>query len=1040
MTESELETICIKRLANLGYGHLWGPDISPGGMLKEREYNEAILSNRLHGAIDRLNPSIPQEAREDAFRKVIRTESPSLLGNNETFHKYLTEGIDVEYRKADVIRGDKVYLIDFADPENNDFLAVNQFTIIDGVCTRRPDIILFINGLPLVVIELKNPTDEGATTKTAFHQLQTYKTQIPSLFTYNAILIASDGFEAKYGTITSDWSRFVPWKTKDGLTTEDGTVPQADVMFRGMLNKKTLLDLIKHFIVFEQCKDKILKKVAAYHQYYAVNKAVSTTQQATSVSGDKRAGVVWHTQGSGKSLSMVFYTGKLVLALDNPTIVVMTDRNDLDDQLFDTFTACQQLLRQTPVQADDRKHLRQLLSVASGGIVFTTIQKFMPILDKEERGDEIDQVEDPNPDLYFLSNKPLSLRRNIVVIADEAHRSQYDFIDGFAKHLREALPNASFIGFTGTPVETTDKNTKAVFGDYIDIYDIQQAVEDGATVSIYYESRLAKINFNDKEKERFDEQFEEVTEGEELTARQKFKARWTRLEAIVGEEDRIARIAEDIVDHFEQRAAVMEGKAMIVCMSRRICVDLYNAIIRLKPEWDDVDDAKGCLKVIMTGSASDPDTWQQHIRNKPRRKAIGERMKNPADNLKMVIVRDMWLTGFDVPCLHTMYIDKLMRGHTLMQAIARVNRVFKDKDGGLVVDYLGIAQDLKKALSDYTESGGKGKPTFDQDEAVRVMQEYYEGVVALFDGFDYKRFFTLRTPEEKFMFLPVAANHILANPDTKETFVNKVTGLLKAFAISVPHEDALSIRDEVAFFQSVKARIVKITDDGRKKRTDEEIETAIRQIVSEAITSDEVIDVFAAAGIKKPNIEILDEKFLSELKNMPQKNLAAELLKRLLKDEIRTRMKINMVQSKKFSDMLEEAVRRYHGGMIDSMEFMEKILIPMAKEIREADRRGEKLGLDFRELAFYDALEINDSAVAILGDDVLRHIAKELLESVRKSTTIDWTIKESVQATLRRNIRKILRQHGYPPDKQEKAVQTVIEQAKLLAEEIVTFT
>jgi len=1038
MTEFELESICIKHLEDLGYSHLLGPDISPGGMLQEREYNEVILSNWLHGTIDRLNPSLPEEAREDAARKIMRTISPNLLTNNEIFHKYITEGVDIEFRKDGSIRGDKVYLIDFHDPENNEFLAINQFTVIEGNNNKRPDIVIFINGLPLVVIELKNPTDEGATIKTAYNQLQTYKHLIPSLFTYNALLIASDGFEARYGTITSDWNRFVPWKTKDGLTTEDSAIPQMEVMFKGMLNKKTLLDLIRHFIVFEKYKDTVLKKVAAYHQYYAVNKAVVTTANATSMKGDKRAGVVWHTQGSGKSLSMVFYTGKLVLALDNPTIVVMTDRNDLDDQLYDTFTGCQQLLRQTPVQANDRKHLRQLLSVASGGIVFTTIQKFMPLLDKEELPDDSDTrpVEDPNSDYYFVSNKPLSLRRNIVVIADEAHRSQYDFIDGFAKHLREALPNASFIGFTGTPVETTDKNTKAVFGEYIDIYDIQQAVADGSTVSIYYEGRLAKVNFDEAEKLWVDEKFEEVTEGEELSNRQRFKAKWARLEAIVGDDHRIARIAEDLVDHFEKRTSVMEGKGMIVCMSRRICVDLYNALIKLRPEWHDEDDTKGQLKVIMTGSASDPVPWQQHVRNKLRRKAIGERMKNPEDVLKLVIVRDMWLTGFDVPCLHTMYIDKPMRGHTLMQAIARVNRVFKDKQGGLVVDYLGIAQDLKKALADYTESGGQGKPAFDQEEAVRTMMEYYEAVVELFDGFDYKRFFLLRTPEEKFMFLPVAANHILSQPDKKELFVNKVTGLLKAFGISVPHDDALSIRDEVAFFQSVKARIVKITGSTGGK-TDEEIETAIRQIVSQAITSDKVIDVFDAAGLKKPNIEILDERFLHELQNMPHKNLAAELLKRLLKDEIHVRMKFNMVQSKKFSEMLDDAVKRYHNGMIDSVAFIEEVLIPMAKEMREADRRGEKLNLDFRELAFYDALETNDSAVSVLGDEILRTIARELLQSVRNSTTIDWTIKESVQATLRRNIRRILRKYGYPPDKQEKAIQTVIEQAKLLAEELV---
>ena len=1038
ITESEVELICLDYLKDLGYECLPGPDISPDGLFVERKYNEVLLINRLTSAIDKLNPAIPDDAKADALKKVLRTDSPNLLINNETFHKYLTEGIDIEYRKDGHIRGDKVYLVDFNNPDNNEFLAINQFTVIEEGNNKRPDIVLFINGLPLVAIELKNPTDEAATTKTAFNQLQTYKYLIPSLFTYNSLLIASDGWEARCGTLTSDWNRFVPWKSMDGKTTVESTVPQVEVMFKGMFNKSTLLDLIRHFIVFEKYKDSTYKKVAAYHQYYAVNKAVVTTINASSTSGDRRAGVIWHTQGSGKSLSMVFYTGKLVLSLDNPTIVVLTDRNDLDDQLFDTFIGCGQLLRQTPVQAEDRKHLRQLLNVASGGIIFTTIHKFMPVLEKDEIivEEELEQAAEPDSDLYFIKNKPLSQRRNIIVIADEAHRSQYDFIDGFAKHLRDALPNASYIGFTGTPVETTDKNTQAVFGDYIDIYDVRQAVADGSTVSIYYESRLAKVNFREDQKVRLDEQFEELTEDEELTDKQKFKSKWTRLEAIVGDDDRVAKIAEDLISHFEQRNAVMDGKAMIVCMSRRICVDMYNAITRLRPEWHDKDDTKGTIKVIMTGSASDPIDWQQHIRNKLKRKAIGERMKNPNDELKLVIVRDMWLTGFDVPCLHTMYIDKPMRGHTLMQGIARVNRVFKDKSGGLVVDYLGIAQDLKKALAEYTASGGEGKPAFDQEEAVRAMMEYYESVVPMFEGFDYKGFFKLRTPEERFKFLPVAADHILSLQDGKEKFISKVTGLLRAFAISVPHDDAIAIRDEVAFFQSVKVRIVKITE-GTKKRTDEEIETAIRQIVSEAITSDEVIDVFGAAGIKKPDIEILDERFLNELKNMPQKNLAAELLKRLLKDEIKARTKLNLVQSRKFSDMLEEAVKRYHNGMIDSIEFLESILIPMAREIREADRRGELLNLNFRELAFYDALETNDSAVAILGDETLRAIARELLQSVRNSTTIDWTIKESVQASLRRNIRRILRKYNYPPDKQERAIQTVIEQAKLLAEELV---
>lgn len=1033
VTENDIEVICLNYLESLGYGILSGPDLSPEGLFQERLYSEVILSRRLKDAVDRLNPLIPYESKEEAVKKVLRLGTNRLVHDNELFHTLMTDGISIEYRTADGIRGGNVHLIDFEDSGNNEFLAVNQFTVIENNVNKRPDIVIFINGLPLVVIELKNPTDAGATVRTAFNQLQTYKEVIPSLFTYNALLIASDGWEAKSGTITSDWSRFLPWKTRDGRTTDESTVPQAEVMFRGMLQKATLLDLIRHFIVFESNSDKISKKIAAYHQYYAVNKAVITTRDAVGPTGDRRAGVIWHTQGSGKSLSMVFYTGKLILALDNPTIVVLTDRNDLDDQLFDTFHGCRQLLRQTPVQAEDRKHLRSLLNVASGGIVFTTIQKFMPILDKDEMVDP--EVEEPNPDAYFIKNKPLSLRKNIVVIADEAHRSQYDFLDGFAKHLRDALPCASFIGFTGTPIESTDRNTQAVFGDYIDVYDIHQAVQDGATVSIYYEGRLAKVNFEEDEKVTIDEEFEELTEGQEISEKQRISSKWSRLEAIVGNEKRIRKIAEDLVNHFELRESVAEGKAMVVCMSRRICVELYDAIIKLRPHWHNDDDTRGLIKVIMTGSSSDPVNWQQHIRNKVRRKAIGDRMRNPEDELQMVIVRDMWLTGFDVPCLHTMYIDKPMRGHTLMQAIARVNRVFKDKAGGLVVDYLGIAQDLKKALHDYTSSGGEGKPTFDQEEAVEKMMETYEVLVQMFWDFDFRKFHQLPTPEEKFKFLPGAADYILSLDDGAERFIHNVKKLLKLFALSVPNEQAIAIRDDVAFFQSVSARIIKVT--GRGAGTDDELETSIKQLISKAITTDDVIDVFDAAGLKKPNIEILDDKFLAELKNMPRKNLAAELLRRLLKDEIRRRLQFNLTEGKKFSERLEDAIQKYHNGMVDTVAFIEQFLIPLAKEMREADKRGEQLGLDFRELAFYDALETNDSAVSILGDDILRTIARELLQSVRNSTTIDWTIKESVQATLRRNIRRILRKYGYPPDKQEKAVMTVLEQARLLADSIV---
>ncbi|HMM12705.1 MAG TPA: type I restriction endonuclease subunit R [Bacteroidales bacterium] len=1038
ITENEIEDIALSYLQGLGYSCLSGTVISPDGEHPERQYNEVVLVNRLRDAIDKLNPSITQDAKDDALKKVLRTESPNLLINNENFHRYLTDGVDVEVRTESGIRGEKIYIVDFENPENNEFLAVNQFTVVEGNQNKRPDIILFVNGLPLVVIELKNAVDENANLKSAFNQLQTYKQAIPSLFTYNSLLIISDGWDARCGTITGDFGRYMLWRTKDGKTEASLNELGMQVLFHGMLNKHTLLDLIRHFIVFEKSDSKTLKKVAAYHQYYAVNKAVESTVTASGSNGDRRGGVIWHTQGSGKSLSMVFFSGKLIVEprMENPTLVILTDRNDLDEQLHETFTNCQQLLRQEPQKAESRRELRQLLKVASGGIVFTTIQKFMPLPDDIVPSENENVVNEPSAEYIGADIRALSERKNIVVIADEAHRSQYDFIDGFAKHLRDALPNATFIGFTGTPIETTDKNTQAVFGNYVDIYDIQQAVEDKATVPIFYESRLAKVHFNEDEKVTLDEQFEELTEGEELSNRQQMRQKWTRLEAIVGNPNRLQKIAEDLVYHFEQRNAVLDGKAMIVCMSRRICVDLYEAIIKIRPLWHSDDDDKGTIKVIMTGSSSDALNMQPHIRNKPRRKAIGDRLKNPNDPLKLVIVRDMWLTGFDAPCLHTLYVDKPMRGHNLMQAIARVNRVFTEgKEGGLVVDYLGIAQELKTALAEYTASGGEGKPTLDQELAVAKMLELHEAIEYQLRHFDWRKFFTL-TPEEKLKFIPFIVDYIFSQENGEQRFTENTKNLLKAFAISVPHERAMDIRDDVALFQAIKSRLVKISDRNEGGKTDEEMETAIKQIISEAITADNVIDIFDAAGLKKPNIEILDERFLQELKDLPQKNLAVELLKKLLKDEIRKRTKINLVESRKFSEMLEDAIKRYHNGMIDTVEFLEKVLIPFAVQMKEADRRGEKLGLDYREYAFYTALEVNNSAVAILGEDVLRHIAQELLKTVRNSTTIDWTIKESVQSALRRNIRRILRLHGYPPDLQEKAVDTVIAQAKILAEDL----
>jgi type I restriction enzyme R subunit len=1046
ISENHIEQVVIQEFVNLGYEYVHGPTISPEGLYQEREYHEVVLKQRLQAAIAKHNSNIPAEAQEEALKKVLRSDSPSLFQNNYTFHKYLTDGVEVEYRKGDRIAGDKVWLLDYTNPNNNEFLVVNQFTIIEDNVNKRPDVILFINGLPLVVIELKNAADENADVHSAFNQLQTYKKAIPTLFQYNALLIVSDGWDALYGSLTSPKQFFVPWKSIDGKLIADENIPQVEVLMKGMLNKSVLPDLIRYFTLFHKNKEQITKIVPRYHQYFAVNKAVETTKRATAEHGDQRAGVIWHTQGSGKSLSMVFYAGKLVLALNNPTLVVLTDRNDLDDQLFDTFSLSQDVLRQTPVQAVNRDDLKRLLSVSSGGIVFTTIQKFLP-----ETEEKIDLGDGKFKNIKGKYEQ-LSDRRNIVVIADEAHRSQYDFMDGFARHMRDGLPNASFIGFTGTPIENTDKNTQAVFGDYIDVYDIQQAVDDGATVRIYYENRLAKVMLKDEKKYAIDEQLslvaeelEDYGEQEEGVSKrlESSKSKWGRLEAIVGNPQRLALIARDIVNHFESREQVFDSKAMIVCMSRRICVELYTEIVKLKPEWHSDDDADGIIKVVMTGSSSDPLEFQPHVRNKPRRKALADRLKDPTDKLKIAIVRDMWLTGFDAPVLSTLYIDKPMRGHNLMQAIARVNRVYKDKEGGLIVDYIGIANDLKKALSLYTESGGKGKPAFDQEEAASVMMGKYEVVVQMFaeqprdpslkKGFDYRAFFSA-TPKEKLSFPIQAANYIFSLENGKERYLKAVTELTKAFAVSVPHPDTVEIRDEVGLFQAIRTRIVKVSES-RKVKSDEEIETAIKQIVSDAIVADEVVDIFDAAGIKKPDISILSDEFLAEVRGMQHKNLALELLKKLLNDEIKVRQKTNLVQSKKFSEMLEQAVKNYQNNLITSAQVIEE-LITLARDIKEADRRGEDLGLDFREYAFYSALEVNDSAVAVLGDDVLRDIARELVDTVKKNTSIDWTVRENVQAKMRIAVKKILRKHGYPPDMEAKATETVIEQAKLMAGEL----
>ena len=1179
LTESEIESAALDWLAGLGYQVFFGPDIAPDMPAAEREhYGRVVLEYRLRQALARLNPQVPADVIDEAFRKLTRPDWPSLVANNHALHRMLVEGITVEcsspspqpspngrgsnyhggyeflglcqrarelrrsqtqsekmlwellrdrqmlglkFRRQHQIgdyivdfychdanlvveldgpvheatkkkdakrdaflkslgihvirfRNEQVYaelesvlaaiadacllstsgrgaggegsrrheivkVIDFDDPAANEFLAVNQFTVVEGagasprgrgggegVGATRPDIVLFINGLPLAVMELKNAATENATVWSAFNQLQTYKTQIPSLFSFNEALVISDGVEARIGTLTADREWFMPWRTIEGEKLADTKLPQLEVLLKGVFEKRRFLDLIRHFIVFEDVGGGVLiKKMAGYHQYHAVNLALDSTVRAAGAGGDKRIGVVWHTQGSGKSLTMAFYAGRVVLhpAMENPTLVVITDRNDLDDQLYGTFARCHELLHQQPVQAASRQHLRELLTTASGGVVFTTVHKFFPT-DGED-------LPAPGTARQAGQHPLLSDRRNIVVIADEAHRSQYDFIDGFARHMREALPNTSFIGFTGTPIELTDKNTRAVFGDYISIYDIERAVKDGATVPIYYESRLAKLELKETERPKLDAEFEEATEGEEVEHKERLKTKWAQLEALVGTEKRLKLIAEDLVKHFEERLSVMDGKAMIVCMSRRICVDLYNAITAIRPDWHNDHDGAGILKIVMTGSASDPVDWQAHIRNKPRREELAKRFKDSKDPFKIVIVRDMWLTGFDAPCLHTMYVDKPMRGQGLMQAIARVNRVFKDKPGGLVVDYLGLAHELKSALATYTESGGKGQTAINQEEAVAVMLEKYEICCGLFHGFDWTDWIK-GTPQARLSILPAAQEHVLAQEDGKNRLVKAVGELSKAFALAVPHEKALEIRDDVAFFQAVKSVLTKSTGDGR--RSPEEVEFAIRQIVSKAVSSDEVIDIFAAAGLKKPDISILSDEFLAEVRSMPQKNLAVELLRKLLEGEIKARGRKNVVQARSFAELLENAIKKYQNRAIETAQVIEE-LIALARDLREAVRRGEKLGLTDDEVAFYDALGVNDSAVAVLGDETLRLIAQELVKAVRSSITIDWTVRENVRAQMRVIVKRILRKYGYPPDKQARATELVLEQAEALCKD-----
>ena len=1072
LTEADIEQMTIELLEAKGWKHLYGPDIAPDGATPMRaSLEEVVLRGKMEAAVRRLNPSLPQAVIEEAVKQVLRIGSTDLLADNEAFHELLTLGVTVSVYEEGEERGKQVRLVDFDDPWNNEFTVVNQYTVIENGHNLRPDVVLFVNGLPLVVMELKNAASEDATVEAAFQQIETYKEQIPSLFTYNEVIVISDGLEARDGTLSSGMSRFTAWKSADGETIASHLVGELEVLVRGMLNPETLLDLVRSFIVFEKDKHedketgqitiKTVKKLAAYHQYYAVNKAVESTLRATGINsklpmaaespanfgfktvkeqaeGDHRAGVVWHTQGSGKSLSMVFYTGKIVQRLNNPTVVVITDRNDLDDQLFDTFVSSKQLLRQTPVQAESREHLKRLLAVQSGGVVFTTIQKFQP-----EEGNIYDQ---------------LTNRNNVVVIADEAHRTQYGFKAksvevkneadevigseikyGFAKYLRDALPNATYIGFTGTPIELSDKNTPAVFGNYIDVYDIAQAVEDGATVRIFYESRLAKVELS-AEGRKLVEELDKELQVEDMNDVQKAKAKWTQLEALIGSPNRVKNIARDIVDHFEARQQVFEGKAMIVAMSRRIAVELYDEIVKLRPEWHDDDLKKGAIKVVMTTSASDGPAIAKHHTTKADRRMLADRMKDPDDELKLVIVRDMWLTGFDVPCLHTLYIDKPMQGHNLMQAIARVNRVYKDKPGGLVVDYLGIASDLKAALSFYSDAGGKGEGRTSgssdseaenimqqQSQAVELMKEKMEVVEQILHGLDWPQYFSTDTAG-KLSWILKTEDFVLGLDDGKKRFVNEVTALGKAFALAIPNEDAMKAKEEVAFFQAVKARLCKF-DSKTPGHSDEEIETTIRQVIDKALVSEQVIDLLDAAGLKKPDISILSDEFLMELKGMEHKNIALEVLRKLLEGEIKARSKYNIVESQSLMEMLDGSIARYHNKIISATEVIDE-LIKLSKQIVANDNAAEEMGLENYEYAFYTAVANNESAK-------LRELAVMLTETIRKNSTIDWTIKENVRSKMKVAVKRLLRKYGYPPDMELLATETVLKQAEMIAEELI---
>jgi type I restriction enzyme R subunit len=1036
-TEADVEEVALDCFQELGYQCLHGEVIAPDAPASERvSHADVLLEGRLQGALARLNPHLPQDALDDVLRKLKRIDTPDLTTENRRLHRMFTDGVDVDVVREDgSIGGDKAWLVDFVNPDNNDWLAVNQFTVIEGGKDRRPDVVVFLNGLPVAVIELKNPGKAQATVETAFNQLQTYKAEIPSLFRSNMALVVSDGLKARMGSLTAGFERFMPWRTVDGRKVEPKGKPELGTLLAGVFRRDLFLEYLRGFVVFESDGEAFIKKIAGYHQFHAVRKAVESTVRATGDAGDQKAGVIWHTQGSGKSLLMAFYAGRIIVTpeMANPTLVVITDRNDLDEQLYNTFCGCSDLIRQTPVKAESRSHLRELLHVASGGVVFTTIQKFWP---------------ESGADYPLLTD-----RRNLVVIADEAHRSQYGFKAkvsqesgeisyGFAKYIRDALPRASFLGFTGTPIEQLDVNTPAVFGEYIDIYDIQRAVEDEATVPIFYESRLARVELDPAEKAGIDGEVEALLGEADEPEAERMKAKWAQVEALVGSEKRLRLVAQDIVQHFEDRVAAMQGKAMVVCMSRRICVELYKEIIALRPEWDSDDDKKGKVKVVMTGSASDPTDWQPHIGSKSRRDLLAKRAKNPEDELSLVLVRDMWLTGFDAPSMHTMYMDKPMKGHGLMQAIARVNRVFRDKAGGLVVDYIGLAHNLKEALKNYSP-GDRGNVGINEEQAVAVMLEKYEVVKAMYHGFDYSPALT-GTPKERLHTIALAMEWILdmqrrkaadakgekAKKKAWRRYADAVLALSKAFSLAAASDEARRIREEVGFFQTVQAALAKSRANNRHKKAD--LDFAVQQIVSRAVISTDIVDILEAAGMDAPNISVLSDEFLFEMRELEHKNLALEALKKLVAGQIASRLKTSVVKHKEFSSRLEEAIQRYHMNAITTVQVLEE-LIKLAQEIRDAKRRGEEEGLSEEEVAFYDALAENESARDVMGDAKLKVIAHELLMKVKASVGVDWSQSRNARARIRLMVKKILKQYGYPPDLEEEAVRTVLEQAEALS-------